>query len=250
MKQWHQLERLDHKALKRLQAERERAAKLAQEAETKRQIMLIGGVILAVVILGVIVIAVMVNKAKDRAYQEERAKLFYARAIDVAGKVEKRFMGIWEPLTGDFEFDKEYSFKTGEGANVTIQMQLENQIKLFPSSEITVKKPILAEKQNVVKQEPILLRNGQLTAAVSLTGKDSMLIEVANITVRGNSGLFKVIYNEEAEKGEVVVKNGLVEVSQKSGGKPIKISGFYKVAFTQYELKSPTQASVIQYDWR
>jgi len=63
--------------------------------------------------------------------------------------------------------------------------------------------------------------------------------------------LFKVIYDADKNKGEVVVKNGLVEVGKKrGGGRPVKVSGFYKVTFGEGDISTPTQASVIQYDWR
>ena len=35
-----------------------------------------------------------------------------------------------------------------------------------------------------------------------------------------------------------------------SSGKPVKLSGFYKVSFEKGELGSPSQASVIQYTWQ
>ena len=49
-KQWHQLERLDHKALKKLQQEREKAAKLATQKAENQKKMIVGGVILALFI--------------------------------------------------------------------------------------------------------------------------------------------------------------------------------------------------------
>ncbi|MBP5467720.1 MAG: hypothetical protein J6Z11_00580, partial [Candidatus Riflebacteria bacterium] len=61
----------------------------------------------------------------------------------------------------------------------------------------------------------------------------------------------KVIYDEKEDKGEGVVKNGIVEVKENSSNsRPIKVSGFYKITFEKGELANPRQASIIQYDWR
>ena len=74
-KQWHQLEKLDHKALKKLQVEREKAQKLAQDAEEKKRRMIIGVIVMAaLLVLGVFVV-VMRKRAATLAFQEERNKL-------------------------------------------------------------------------------------------------------------------------------------------------------------------------------
>lgn len=250
-KKWHQLEKLDHKALKKVQSDRERAAKLAQEAADKKRRMIYGAVALCCIIAIVVFISLMRSRSAKLAFQADREKLLFSKVTEFTGKVESRYIGAWEKVTGKFDFDKEYSFKTSEESSVTLQLQLDNQIKLFQSSELTVNPPVLAEKENKIEKEPVILRRGELTAAISLDGRGLLEIECADISVVGSSGLFKVIYDEKKEKGEVVVKNGLVEVNKKrGGGKPVKVSGFYKVTFGGGELSSPTQASVIQYDWR
>lgn len=250
-KQWHQLEKLDHKALKKLQVEREKTAKLAQESEEKKRRMIIGVVVMsALVVLGVFIM-VMRNRAATLAHQEERSKLLFSRVTEINGKVEHRHIGAWETLKEKQEFDREYSFKTGQDSSVTVQMQLENQVKLSGKSEMTIMPPVLAEKENKVEKEPVILKRGELTSAISLDGRGILTIESSDILVIGASGLFKVIYDEEKDKGEVVVKNGLVEVTKKrGGGKPVKVSGFYKITYGGGEISTPTQASVIQYDWR
>lgn len=250
-KKWHQLEKLDHKALKKLQAERDRTAKLAQEAEEKKRRMIIGGAILFGIVVLIMLLQVMRNRTETLARREERAKMRFSRVSDFGGKVEHRNIGTWDKLKEKFEFDKEYTYKTGEESTVTVQMQLDNQVKLFPLSEMTIYPPTLDEKENKIEKEPVLLSRGELTAAISLDGRGTLEIDVADITVVGASGLFKVIYDVEKGKGEVVVKNGLVEVSKKrGGGRPVKVSGFYKVTFGEGDISTPTQASVIQYDWR
>lgn len=250
-KKWHQLEKLDHKALKKVQGDREKAVKQAQEAADKKYRMIVGTAILCCVIVLVVFVSLMSNRSAALAFQAERAKLLFSKVTDFTGKVESRYIGTWEKVSEKFEFDKEYSFKSAEESTVTLQMQLDNQVKLFQLSELTVNPPVLAEKENKIEKEQVILRRGEITAAISLDGRGLLEIECADIVVVGASGLFKVIYDEKKEKGEVVVKNGLVEVSKKrGGGKPVKVSGFYKVTFGGGELSSPTQASVIQYDWR
>ncbi|PKL49530.1 MAG: hypothetical protein CVV42_05985 [Candidatus Riflebacteria bacterium HGW-Riflebacteria-2] len=250
-KKWHQLEKLDHKALKKLQAERERAAKQAQEAEENKRKMIIGGAVLFGIVVLMIFARIMHSRSASLARQEERAKMLFSRISDFSGKVEHRNIGTWDRLNDKFEFDKEFTYKTGEESTVTVQMQLDNQVKLFPMSEMTVYPPTLNDTENKIEKEPVLLTRGELTAAISLDGRGVLEIEVADVVVVGASGLFKVIYDVEKGKGEVVVKNGLVEVGKKrGGGRPVKVSGFYKVTFGEGEISTPTQASVIQYDWR
>lgn len=251
-KKWHQLEKLDHKALKKLQAERDKSAKLVQEAEERKRRMIIGGLILFGVVVLLVFFQLMRSRSATLARLEERAKMRFSRVSDFSGKVENRNIGTWDKLKEKFEFDKEYTYKTGEESTVTVQMQLDNQVKLFPLSEMTVYPPTLHESENKIEKEPVLLSRGEMTAAISLDGRGLLEIEVADVIVVGASGLFKVIYDAEKGKGEVVVKNGLVEVSKKRGGgdRPVKVSGFYKVTFGEGDISTPTQASVIQYDWR
>lgn len=250
-KKWHQLEKLDHKALKKVQGDREKSAKLAADAAEKKRRMVIGAAVLCGLVVLVVFISMMRSRSATLAFQADRAKLLFSKVTEHSGKVEHRYIGAWEKLTGKMEFDKEYTFKTAEESSVTLQLQLDNQIKLFQQSEITVNVPLLAEKENKIEKEPVILRRGELTAAISLDGRGLLEIECVDIVVVGSSGLFKVIYDEKKEKGEVVVKNGLVEVTKKrGGGKPVKVSGFYKITFGGGEISSPTQASVIQYDWR
>ena len=63
-KQWHQLERLDHKALKKLQAEREKAAKLAAQKE-KQQKMIIIGVLVLIFMAFIVAIGVLITNKRN-----------------------------------------------------------------------------------------------------------------------------------------------------------------------------------------
>lgn len=250
-KKWHQLEKLDHKALKKLQSDRDRAVRLAQEAQDKKRRLIIGGAVLFFFCFVGIFVYLMKSRAAEIARQEERDKMLFSKVADFSGQIECRNLGIWEKLKEKFEFDKEYTFRTTKESSVTIKLQLDNQVKLAAESEMTVYPPKLHKKENKIEKEPVKLKRGEITAAVSLDGRGLLEIESAGIVVTGASGLFKVIYDDRKDKGEVVVKNGLVEVSKKrGGGKPVKVSGFYKVTFGEGNVSTPTQASVIQYDWR
>ena len=250
-KKWHQLEKLDHKALKKLQSDRDRAVKQAQEAQDKKRRMIYGGTILFAILFIGIFVSIMKSRAAEIKRQEERAALLFSKVSEFSGAIECRNLGIWEKLKEKFEFDKEYTFRTEKEAFVTVKLQLDNQVKLLGESEMTVYPPELHKTENRIVKEPVKLKRGELTAAVSLDGRSLLEIESAGIVINGTSGLFKVIYDEKKDKGEVVVKNGLVEVSKRrGGGKPNKVSGFYKITFGAGEISTPTQASVIQYDWR
>ena len=65
-KQWHQLERLDHKALKKLQLEREKAAKLAAQQELRQKSIIIGGIIVAAFIFLIVIGVTIKNKHTSR----------------------------------------------------------------------------------------------------------------------------------------------------------------------------------------
>lgn len=250
-KQWHQLERLDHKALKKLQAEREKAAKLAAKAEERKKQLIIAGIIVFCLGLVITLVVVISKRNQEKAHLEERAELLYSSVTEFNGTAEYRKTGLWEALTTNLKFNEAHTFRTSEESSVSVQMQLENQVKLYSGTEAIVNPPTLDAKENRIVKETVELANGELTCAVSLDGKDLMNIKAAGINVLGKSGLFKVIYNNESGKGEVVVKNGLVEVTKiDSGDSPTRLSGFYKLTFTEEEISSPTQASVIQYDWR
>ncbi|MDD3001343.1 MAG: hypothetical protein PHF29_06280 [Candidatus Riflebacteria bacterium] len=248
-KQWHQLEKLDHKALKKLQAEREKQKIVAQKAEEQKRVMIVGGIILAVILI-VIAFGLMISKrSKELAYKEEREKLYISSVAEKVGNPEFRKIGLWEPVKDNMQFSEDCSFRTNEADSVTVQLQLNNLVKALGNTEMTVLKPILAEKENKVEKEVAQLTRGEVTVTIDLDGRDMLEIVAAGVTISGKSGLFKVLYNQEKDYGEVVVKNGLVEVKSSSDA-PVKVSGFYKVVFSSKKVKQPVQASVIQYDWR
>jgi hypothetical protein len=250
-KKWHQLEKLDHKALKKLQAERDRAAKQAKEAQERKRRMIIGSAVLFGIIFILIFVSIMRNRAAEIARQEEREKMLFSKVVKHSGQLQWRNLGIWNKFKEEFEFDTRHSFRTEKDSTVTVKLQLDNQVKLAENSEMTILPPELAKKENKIIKEIVELKRGELTAAISLDGRGILHIEVSGISVKGSSGLFKVIYDATEDKGEVVVKNGLVEVSKIRGSsKPQKVSGFYKITFSGSEISDPTQASVIQYDWR
>ena len=249
-KQWHQLERLDHKALKKLQLEREKAAKLAAQQELRQKGLIIGGIILTAFVFLIILVITIKNKNDASKRESAREKLLFTNISEFLGTVDYRRKGDWSTLTKNLNFKEDYSFRTSEDSSLTLQMQFDNQIKVYSSSEITVNPPVLEANEPKINKQTLELTRGELTAVISIGGRGLVHIETSNIHIVAQSGLFKVLYNDEQDKGEVVVKNGLVEVSEIGGSsKPVKLSGFYKVTFEKGELSSPSQASVIQYDW-
>lgn len=261
-KQWAQLEKLDHKALKKLQAERERQKQLAAEAEAMKRSYIMAGIVCICVLLVIAGISRVNAKKNLLDYQKARERYYIYRIMEISGNPQYTRMGVWETIDENMPksaednesgvpiSDEECGFRTYEKESVTVQLQLENQIKLLEKGEILVKRPVLAENENKVESEELDLINGEITAVVTIDGRDLLTINIpeVDIVVMGKSGLFKVLYNQKKQQGEVVVKNGLVEVTR--GDDTKKISGFYKVTFDRNKLNKPTQASVIQYDWR
>ena len=249
-KQWHQLERLDHKALKKLQQEREKAAKIAAQQELRQKSIIIGGLILAIIVFAIIAAVTLKKKSDANKLEQQKEELLYSNVTEFLGTVEYRRKSDWETLTKNMKFKEDYSFRTSEESSLTVQMQYENQIKMYSSSEVLINPPILEANEPKINKQIIELTRGELTTAISIGGRGLIHIKTSNINIVGQSGLFKVLYDDDSDKGEVVVKNGLVEVSIiGSSDKPVKLSGFYKVTFENGELSSPSQASVIQYDW-
>ena len=191
------------------------------------------------------------NNTVARILNKRIERISPSNVSEYKGNVEFRTNGSWAQLNVNKNFEEDASFKTSENSYVTIQMHNDNQVKVYSSSECSVKYPELDDLKEKVAKQIIKLTNGEITAVSSITGKGLINIEVSDITIVAQSGLFKVIYNEKEDKGEVVVKNGLVEVKENgSTSKPIKLSGFYKVTFEKGRLSSPVQASVILYNWR
>ena len=182
---------------------------------------------------------------------EAQEKLLYSTVSEFTGTVDYRTSSEWMSLDKNVKFKEEHTFRTSEESSVTVVFQRENQIKLYSSTEAKVNPPVIEANEAEIKKQVVEMARGEMTTAISIQGKGILNIQVSNLIIRGQSGLFKILYDDEKDKGEVVVKNGLVEVSVVgSDEKPTKLSGFYKVTFENGELDKPTQASVIQYDWR
>ena len=257
-KQWHQLERLDHKALKKLQAEREKAAKLAAAKAKQQQQIIIAAVVVVAIIGFISIIVAIVNKRDATNISLEKEKKMFSQVVEFSGTPEFRTTGDWETLSKNIEFNEEYIFRTTEDSSISIKTQEDNQTKMyppsqdFPGTELWVKLPELSVKNDkvIVDKQIIDMVKGQVTVAISVAGKEKLRFKVAGLEIIGQPGLFKIRYNDEKDKGEVVVKNGQVDVISPSSEKPIKITGFYKVTFENGSVSEPSQASIIQYDWR
>ncbi len=250
-KNWNQLERLDQKSLKKLQQDREKQA-VAQKSSDERKKFYIIGVSIVIAIVGIMLILQVINKRSEmKEYLEQREKLLVSSVIGLGGNIQTRSLGDWEPLSPGLKFSREQSFRTEKASFVTVELQLKNQLKLASNSEMVVYPPVLEEKENKIKREHSTLTKGEVTVAVGVDGREMLEVEAGGVVALGASGLFKVIYNPGKNSGEVVVKNGLVEVfSRENAGKKVKVSGFYKVTFSKGIFTSPSQASIIQYDWR
>jgi hypothetical protein len=186
----------------------------------------------------------------QRIYEKNKL-LSTSNVSEFIGSVEFDTNGSWSQLKEKIKFEDATGFKTSEDSSVSIHMYSDNQVKLYSSSEFWVSPPEIDDSNEKIKRQFVKLTNGEITAAVSIMGRGILRIEVSNITIIGQSGLFKVLYNAKEDNGEVVVKNGLIEVKENgSGSRPIKLSGFYKATFEKGELNNPVQASIIQYDWR
>ena len=251
-KQWHQLEHLDHRALKKLQQDREKQVLLQkQEGDRKRNIII--GVSVGLAALVVFIFLQVINsRAEKKAFMDARALLYKSSVINVSGPAAfTRSFGDWGPLEKGLVFDKEQSFKTEKNSFLSVELQLKNQVKLASNSEMVVYPPVLEEKENKVKKENVSLTRGECTSSVGVDGREILEVEAGGVVAMGASGLFKVIYNSAKNTGEIVVKNGLVEVfAQGNPQKRVKVSGFYKVTFQKGQFSNPSQSSIIQYDWR
>jgi hypothetical protein len=249
-KQWHQLERLDHKALKKLQIEREKQRQLAEKQEERKTYVIIASIVLVALAILMSFMIMINNRKKELNYQKQREELYISQVTEIAGTPEFRKIGLWEPLLDKTEFDEDCSFRTPyENDRVTVTTKLGNTIKAMGSTEFFMPRRILAKDANEIVQELAELVDGELTVTVDMAGRDLLDIKVPGAVVVGKSGLFKVLYDRDKDYGEVVVKNGLVEVKSDLGI-ATKVSGFYKVVFSSRKVENPVQASVIQYDWR
>lgn len=250
-KQWHQIERLDHKSLKKAQLDREKAAKEAQVHSERKKTYFIVGVIVFAIICTMVFASVVKRRATQQAFEEERAKLLKTKVIETAGSTLGRALGTWRPVEQGFVFSDDHYFKTEKEGFLVVELQLDNRIKLFQNSEIKIARNTLADNENRVIKESAHLKDGEISVAISREGREILEIEAGGVIAVGASGLFKVIYNRQDGTGEVVVKNGLVEIIEaKNSANRVKVSGFYKVTFSDGKIANPTQASVIQYNWR
>ena len=201
------------------------------------------------------------NRYKDENNQEKLTdskkeskkieSLNPSKVTEYKGSVEFNLNGSWSQLKENIKFENNTGFKTSADSSVSIQMYRDNKIKVYSSSECLIKSPEYDNSNEEIEKQVVKLTKGEITAAVSIEGRKILHIEVSNITIVAQSGIFKVIYNENEDKGEVVVKNGLIDVKKNdSTSKLIKLSGFYKVTFEKGTISNPVQASVIQYDWK
>ena len=135
-KQWHQLEKLDHKSLKKLQQDREKQAlQQKQDADRKRVYIIVASVVIALV-CGIVFLSILRNRAAEKAYKEERDKMYAVSVAEVKGPVQGRSIGDWEKISPNFTFNDEYTFKTDKNGQLSVKLQLDNVVKLASMSEM------------------------------------------------------------------------------------------------------------------
>lgn len=156
----------------------------------------------------------------------------------------------WQPITQDQVFTRAAKIKSSEKYNLEVELPKGNKIKLFNDSIVKILSPMSSKPRGFAQL--CNLESGEANFAISLDGRDFLAGRIGDSEVLGHSGLFKIIYDPKSQSGEVVVKNGLVEIRSRKAPdlKHIKVSGFYKSTLENGKFSSPTQASVIQYDWR
>ncbi|MBF0410717.1 MAG: hypothetical protein HQM10_25455 [Candidatus Riflebacteria bacterium] len=241
--------------MKKLQLDREKQIAAQKEEADKKRMVIIAASVVTVIALVIVFVFILMKKTAEREYQAARAKLYEHKVSDFGGAAFCRSIGDWEPMKKGMVFNTDYTFKTEKDGFITIALYMQNQVKLGSTSEMVVFKPQLHEKENRVLKERVVVNRGEITVSISMEGRDLLDVEAPGVVSIGASGLYKMIYNDVKRTGEVVVKHGLVEVLNKKGEaggnqKRVKVSGFYKVTFANFEITNPTQASVIQYDWR
>lgn len=260
-KQWHQLEKLDHKSLKKVQQERQAAAKAAQADAEKKKILLGVGVVLFCIVVVVVFFVVVRSRQAQQARSELRQRMLRSEVTEVKGRALMRNLGGWEPVKKGMTFDQDMMFKTEADGFVTIHLNhgdvganenekvAGNLLKMHPNSELEVARPTLHDDENKVIAETARLNRGELTVEMSQTGRELLSIEVGPLKTRGLMGRYKLIYDREKQNGELVVKNGLVETRSPQSERPINVTGFYKVVIKQGVVGNPEQAAVINYNW-
>ncbi|MBU1109145.1 MAG: hypothetical protein KKB51_20880 [Candidatus Riflebacteria bacterium] len=156
----------------------------------------------------------------------------------------------WQPITQDQVFTKSAKLKSSEKFTLEVELPKGNKIKLFNESIVEIFSPIRSKPGKLAQL--CSLESGEANFAISLDGRELLTCRIGDGEVLGASGLFKIIFDLKNQSGEVVVKNGLVEVitSNTPDHKNFKISGFYKSMIENGKFSSPTQASIITYSWR
>lgn len=188
---------------------------------------------------------------ESRSFQKERSKLSFSKILTSTGIAYYNSSADWKRVSNDFSFNKEQGFKTEKESFVVLGLPLENEIKVFPNSELVVLATEMDGRKNLVKREKAFLDHGEVTVCIALDGRDVLEIEAGGVVALGKCGLFKVLFNSENKVGEVVVKNGLVELYRKDEPQKRKIlSAFNKIVFSNEKCELPQPASIIQYEWK
>ncbi len=203
-------------------------------------------------------------------YRESKIYKHNCKIADIKGNVEYRTDNEWILCKSDTVLTNNYSLRTETDSSVSVDLENEldslsrkfmskseierskslsfatlcSNLKLYSNTEISYEEA----KDNKISNTVELTR-GEITFSISVGVGDSFRVKVGNIIIKPQTSTFKVIYDDLNDKGSVIVKNGVVEVSEK-GSNSKKVNGFYKINFENDELGILSQASIMQYEWK
>ncbi len=167
---------------------------------------------------------------------------------EYSGEVEYRSNDKWSSISNKIRFNEKYNIRTSENSTVTIRFPSDNKIKLYSLSECLINSPELTNPND--EKQLIELKKGEITTTFAQNNKEIIQIQVSDLTITGTSGVFKIIYDAEKKKGEIIVKKGAFDVQPtNSASETIQLTGFYKVTFENGKLDSRCQTSLLNYEW-
>lgn len=166
--------------------------------------------------------------------------------ISVKGRASVEKVDEYQQLLPGQVLTGSYVFQTEQGAKVELRLLNNNRISLLENTEIKIQPGPCMTNDNI--EDVMTLINGKVLVNISINGRGSLCAKIGSTLFNPSSGTSKMIFEQEAGNGEVIVKNGLVEVLQTSE-EPFRISGFYKVDISGDHVSSPYQASIINYQW-
>ena len=225
-------------------------------SRTARNILFIRIAFLMVFILLLPIALIYDNYQKKSKLQNEINDKIRCSVLNYEGEVEVQNDGKKVKSLNNYSFLDNHLFKTDDKSNVKIKLSFGNTVKIYPNSELLAK-PSIYNKDNLsnpdIKEAYIDLKNGEITLEIDgiREGKGNLIIEISDFKIIGLSGLFKVIYNKELDKGKIIVKMGSVRTNKKDlKNNYIKVNAFQELTFEKGEVTDLRQTDFIQYNWK